>query len=201
VKRSPASLSACLAFSFALAAAGCISPSVRIEELDEAQDLGITLECNSRVASPRLRLKFYVDIVNQSGSTVDLNDLSVELVASPRGEPSRVLLARTWEFQWPKDVVLRPGKRATLPIVPEVETHRIATGAVSEGVARHRVQASNFPVGELVPGEYEVRAAVNGRHVSASWVLRVEPPAQPRIDGVPVAPADRGGPPPAARVR
>ncbi|MEM7263556.1 MAG: hypothetical protein AAF488_16330, partial [Planctomycetota bacterium] len=66
-----------------------------------------------------------------------------------------------------RSIPLRSGKKLTLPVVPEV----------TRQVMDHRVlEISEFPLTELAPGEYEIRAIFNGHFSSQPFHLVVDRP-------------------------
>jgi len=127
--------------------------SVELAELEKDNDVEIVIDSTSRVVVPGRPIKFYVDIVNRSGRTLDVGDLKVELRVSPHAEPETVSLRQTWTYrerrgdaraQFP---LIKDGKKLTIPVLPERDS-------------------SEFPLEILAPGDYLVSAAINGRHVS-----------------------------------
>jgi hypothetical protein len=155
--------------AFLALAAGCQLSAHSLRELPEEERVNVVLDANSRRAAPGRNVKFYVDITNTSSWTLDLTDLKVELTASPAADPDVVSLRGSWSYRWPERVLLPPGKRLTLPIVPENRR------AWNEQLSREVVH-SEFPLFQLAEGEYAVRASVVGRFRSEPYVLRVQRP-------------------------
>jgi hypothetical protein len=176
--------------AFVLTAPGCGAPARRIAgpgaspEEGVAADLGVVLDANARAVLPRRQVKFFVDITNLGGESVFLRDLTVELTASPRQEPGVISLRESWQYSWQQDIRLLPQRRLTLPIVPD--NQRVWKGA--------GMRVPEFPLETLRPGEYEIRATVNGRYTSQPYALRVYRPDLRAATGV--RPAGR---PPARR--
>ena len=148
-------------------AAGCNSPAHRLAGSGPADGLQVVLDANTRVVVPGKRIKFFVDITNHTHQNLDLEDLAIELTAFPRHDPSTISLRGTWSYRWSRSISLLPGRRITLPIVPE-------TGRVWKNAAgRQALGAPEFPLDQLSEGEYEVRATVYGRYTSPPYSLRV----------------------------
>lgn len=144
---------------------------VRVSELEEPGALDVRVSTANPVHAPGRKLKFLVDVTNRTSSTLDLADLSVELRvlgrlgpeghaldghelrASDPDRPARVLLRQDWVYRWGREMLLAPGKRLTVPVVPEA--------------------GLELPVGSLPEGAYEVVAVINDRHESAPCRLQV----------------------------
>ncbi|HVR74697.1 MAG TPA: hypothetical protein VMT52_10210 [Planctomycetota bacterium] len=140
---------------------GC---AVGIQNLEPGDALAVTLDGNARSYFPGapLPLKFFVDITNETGRRVDLTRLLVELrVFSPEA-PGEVKLRQNWVYRWPQEVVLEPGKRLTVPILPE----RATEGGGSP----------ELPVELLPEGRYGVVAVVNDHFQSAPYEIRIVRP-------------------------
>lgn len=140
---------------------GC---AVGIQNLEPGDALAVKLDSNARSYFPGapLPLKFFVDITNETGRRVDLTRLLVELrVFSPEA-PGEVKLRQNWIYRWPQQVLLEPGKRLTVPIVPERATEK---GGSPE-----------LPVELLPEGSYGVVAVVNDHFKSAPYEIRIVRP-------------------------
>jgi hypothetical protein len=153
--------------------AGCFSPSVRLDSIDERGAIVIVFDCNARVTYPGRALKFFVDVVNKTEQRIELNEVEIDINIYPKREPTKIALTKRWTFRWEKMMSLPAGKKLTLPINPEITTFssgRQAAGARRQG---RPVYASDFPIAQMQKGEYLVRAIVNERHVSQAYELRV----------------------------
>ncbi len=136
-------------------ASGCRMP--HLHELTGGDDIEVRLDCNSKVHMPGRRIKFFVDLVNQTGTNVDVSGVEIELKASPRGELETISLRHHWRYRWSCDSPpLRPGKRMTIPVVPE------------KGV--------EFPLEILRAGDYDIVAVVNERFTSRPYPLAIVRP-------------------------
>jgi hypothetical protein len=140
----------------ALAASACSSRPVPVEDLEEDGLLDVRLDANAKAHLPGRQLKFWVEITNRSGHTLDLADLRVELQAVPSAQRERVCLRQDWTYRWNQEMRLLPGKRLTVPIVPE------------KGV--------EFPLELLQEGKYEIVAVVNARYASRPWSIQIARP-------------------------
>jgi hypothetical protein len=158
-----------LALLPALVIGSSCSPLVRSDELSSASELDVVLDATARAVVPGKKIKFFVEITNRTGSHLDLGDVAIELTASPKGDPATVALRKTWTYRLNRPLVLAPGKRATLPIVPETITGRSA-------VLGQEVSIGEFPLAQLAEGDYEIRATVNGLRTSPPYPLRVSRP-------------------------
>ena len=140
-----------LAAVLVLVACGCASP-VPISKLEKDAPIEVRLDANSRAHEPGRQIKFFVDVTNRSDHVLDLADLSVEIqVHSP---PGKIHLRQDWTSKWGgREMLLYPGKRITVPVVPE------------KGV--------ELPIENLPEGNYDIVAVVNGRFPSRSYSLRV----------------------------
>ncbi|MBN1443763.1 MAG: hypothetical protein JXA90_13720 [Planctomycetes bacterium] len=154
-----------LLLCLAASACGCAG-KVRIDELPPEASLRVVLDANSRVAVSGRALKFFVDIHNTSGRPLDLADIEIELRASPRDEPETISLRKEWPYRWKQEITLPPDRKISLPIVPE------STRAYNPQL-QQVVTISEFPLELLEPGEYAIRAWVNGRFPSDPYILRV----------------------------
>jgi hypothetical protein len=145
-----------LAAVLALATLGCSSRPVPVEDLEEQGLLDVRLDANARAHLPGRQLKFWVEITNRSAHTLDLAALRVELQAVPALEREKVCLRQDWTYRWNQEMRLLPGRRLTVPIVPE------------KGV--------EFPLELLEEGSYEIVAVVNARYASGPWSIRIARP-------------------------
>jgi len=140
-----------------LAACGC-STAVPIDTLQDEGAIEVRLDANARMHQPGRKIKFFVDITNRSERSLDLAALNVELQArtdaDARSGPVR--LRQDWTYKWEQEMLLPPGKRITVPIVPEA------------GV--------EFRLEMLEAGKYAIVAVVNGRHTSAPYALVIARP-------------------------
>jgi hypothetical protein len=152
-----------------VSSSGC-SSAAKVDDLPETETLRIVLDANARSVAPGRQLKFFVDVHNETRRTIDVNGIDIELIASPRPDPAKISLRKSWSYNWRRDVTLAPGKRITLPIVPE------SRNSFNRQLGQ-TVEISEFPLHLLRPGEYEIRARVNERFVSRPYVLRVHPVA------------------------
>ncbi len=135
-------------------ASGCRTP--HLHELTGG-DIEVRLDCNSKAHMPGRRIKFFVDLINQTGTNVDVSGVEIELKASPRGELETISLRHSWRYRWRVDSPpLRPGKRMTIPVVPE------------KGV--------EFPLEILRAGDYDIVAVVNERFTSRPYPLAIVRP-------------------------
>lgn len=151
-----------------LLAAGCAST---LEELPPTA-LDIRLDVNTRVYGPHVpvRIKFWVDLINQSGGAVSPENLRIELQVFRVGQPQQVVIKQSWSYATGADrtssgasgVVIGAGKTMKIPILPE----------------RHdpNATASDFPLKLLPEGQYQIVAVINDRHVSRPCELRIERP-------------------------
>ena len=144
-------------FSFS---AGCLARSIGIQELKEPGSLQVSLDANQRAFEPSRRIKFFVEILNQTSDRLDLKNLKVELLVSPEEAPEKVSLRNPWSYRWGQEMLLEPGKKLTLPIVPE------------KGV--------ELPLEHLPPGNYSIIAVLNGRYTSKAYSLRI---VRPDLEG------------------
>jgi len=142
----------------AVVLAGC--RSVAIDQLESVDALEVRLDANSRSCAANMPrpLKFFIDITNRTKSTINLTGLTVELRAARERAPDTVVLREEWTYSWPRDVLLGPEKKLSIPIVPERN---------SPGVA------GEFPLAALAKGEYGIVAVVNNRHKSEPYRLKV----------------------------
>lgn len=129
----------------------------------------VTLDANTRVASEARRLKFWVDVHNGTESDLDVTRLRVELTASPVGVPDTISLRKCWSYAWQSPLEIAPGRRITLPIVPE--TRR------TPGPRGELLTISEFPLAQLVEGDYEIRAVVDERFTSPPYRISVVHPS------------------------
>lgn len=154
---SPSHLARILFFTVSLhLAVGCQMP--RLNDLQGGDEIQVRLDSNSRAHMPGRKIKFFVDLVNQTSSEVDVSVLDVELRASPHGDPDTISLRHRWRYDWKINNLpsLRPKKRMTIPVVPE------------KGV--------EFPLEILHAGDYDIVAVVNGRFSSQPYPLAVVRP-------------------------
>ena len=153
--------------------AGCFSPSTRLDSIEERGSIVVIFDCNATAAYPGRVLNFHVDIVNKTEGRVELNDIEIDINVYPKRKPAKIALTKRWTFRWQKTMSLPAGKKLTLPIKPEITS--FSSGSQAAGVRRrgHPVYASDFPIAQLEKGEYQVRAIVNGRHVSEAYELKV----------------------------
>jgi len=152
-----------------LLALGC---ATTLEDLPSEGALDIRLDANTKVYGPHvpLRIKFWVDITNQSGGPVSPEKLRVELRVHPAGDRETVALKQSWTYSTASDrgisgtgrVVIAPGKRLTLPIEPERRDPNAT--------------ADDIPLKLLPQGEYDLVAVLNGRHTSKPCRIRIERP-------------------------
>ena len=180
---------------WALCLGSCVSTKPSVEEPTSSGQLVVVLDANSHAVVPNRQIKFFVDITNNTSETLDLTDVSVELTASPLQDRSKIVLRKAWTYRLQNNAVitgrkrgytshrpvgsitLAPGKRLTLPIVPE--SSRVKEfGQV--------LTISEFPLQTLSPGEYEVRATVNEKFVSRRYRLEVYRPDLKRRHHTPV---------------
>ena len=145
-----------LAAAALLLGGGCSLSVVSIQDLSSKDALDVGLDANARAHLPGRQIKFFVDITNQSGRTLDLAKLKVELEAAPAKSPQAVTFREDWSFRWQTQVRLPPGKKITVPVVPE------------RGV--------EFPIELLPQGDYGIVAVVNDRYRSRPYPLRVVRP-------------------------
>ena len=132
-----------------LLAAGCTA--VPISDLREEKALEICLDANTRAYVPGHKIKFFVDIFNHSGRTVDAHDLHVELRVMK--SPDTISLRQDWTYDWKQEVFIKPEKRLTVPIVPQ--------------------RGLELPIEYLAQGTYDIVAVVNGRFFSEPYKLKV----------------------------
>ena len=158
-----------LTLLFAGFAASC--GSVPLAELSDEARLEVKLDANIRVVTPRRRIKFYVDLQNQTSRSIDFAGLTIELRVSPRADTESVALRQTWRYGGLSLPSLAPERRLTVPIVPE------------RGV--------ELPLEHLAPGDYQIVAVVDERFTSAPYDVHVH---RPDLAG---ARAARGSPKPA----
>lgn len=138
--------------------AGCALKALTLDNA-AADAVGVKLDANARVHHPGRQLKFFVDVINRGDRSVRLNDLRIELLASPVADEEVVSFRKEWSYggaHWEKGVFLRSGAKATIPIVPE--------GNVE------------FPLELLEPGPYHIVAVVNDRFRAAPYELLVVRP-------------------------
>jgi hypothetical protein len=140
----------------AVALWGCSSGPIPVDDLEEKGALDVRLDASSRAQLPGKQIKFWVEITNRSPHTLDLADLRVELQAVQVAEREKICLRQDWTYRWNQEIRLLPGKRLTVPIVPE------------KGV--------EFPLEILREGKYEIVAVVNERHASRPWPLQISRP-------------------------
>lgn len=138
-----------------LAACGCSAP-VPVDSVTEAGALEVRLDANARTCQPGKKIKFFVDITNRSEHSLDLAALSVELQARGDAQAGAVRLRQDWTYRWGREMLLPPGKRLTVPIVPE--------------------QGVEFRLEMLEAGQYSIVAVVNGKHASQPYPLVVARP-------------------------
>lgn len=147
---------ACL-FGAALAlslSSGC--GALPLEELEDEDDIAVRLDANARAHTPGRQIKFYVDLFNRTESDVDVRGIRIELKASPRASSGTVSLRQTWRYRWSVETPpppIAPGKRMTIPVVPE------------RGV--------EFPLEILRAGSYHIVAVVNDRFSSPPYPLEI----------------------------
>jgi len=134
---------------------GC-SATVPIQELEDQGSLEVRLDANARAHEPGRQIKFFVDVTNKTSSSLDLANLNVEIQVQEG--PGKVLLRQDWTYRWNQEMVLLPGRRLTLPIVPEQVDGEV------------RVE---LPLEQLPEGEYDLVAVINGRHASAPYKLKI----------------------------
>jgi hypothetical protein len=161
-------------------AAGCGLSSHRIADDTTADSMLVRLDANARVIDPSHRLKFFVDIVNETGGVVDVSDIAIELAVSKADEPERTRLRRTWKYSTGTRVDLQPGKKATFPIVPEVARRELPEALLGQADTSV-VAVSEFPLTLLEPGDYNVVARVNDRWSSEPYPLSVPEPRELRV--------------------
>jgi hypothetical protein len=145
--------------SAAFLLAGCTA--VGINELQSPEALEVRLDANATAygANPARRIKFFVDVTNRSGSTINLSGLKVELRALPDAASDAVLLREEWTYRWPQKVLLKADRKLSVPILPE----RPEPGGVP----------GEFPLHLLTPGDYRIIAVVNDRHLSSPYRLKI----------------------------
>ena len=138
-----------------LVTCGCSAP-MPIDALEDGAAIEVRLDANARTHQPGRKIKFFVDITNRSERSLDLAALKVELQArtDPRSGPVR--LRQDWTYKWGQEMLLPPGKRVTVPIVPEA------------GV--------EFRLEMLEAGQYAIVAVVNERHESQPYSLVIARP-------------------------
>lgn len=130
--------------------AGCAAP-VAVGELHDQDALEVRVSTANRVHQPGAQLRFLVDVTNRSGDTLDLADLRVEIrVVEP---PAKVHLRQDWVYRWGREMLLEPGKRLTVPIVPEA--------------------GLELPVEHLAEGAYDIVAVINDRFESRPCRMEV----------------------------
>lgn len=133
---------------------GCRTPG--LHELTGG-DIEVRLDSNSKAHIPGRQIKFFVDLVNQTGGDVDVSGVKIELRASPRGSPETISLRHSWRYRWKiGSPPLHPGKRLTIPVVPE--------------------QGVEFPLEILTAGDYDIVAVVNERFSSGPYPLAIVRP-------------------------
>ena len=138
-----------------LGAWGCSAP-VPIDALEDSGALEVRVDANARTHQPGRKIKFVVDITNRSERSLDLAALKVELQARTDAQGGPVRLRQDWTYRWNQEMLLPPGKRVTVPIVPEA------------GV--------EFRLEMLEAGKYAIVAVVNGRHESPPYSLVIARP-------------------------
>jgi len=138
-----------------LAACGC-STAVPIDSVQDEGAIEVRLDANARTHQPGRKIKFFVDITNRSERSLDLAALNVELQARTDAQAGPVRLRQDWTYKWGQKMLLPPGKRVTVPIVPEA------------GV--------EFRLEMLEAGKYAIVAVVNGRHESPPYSLVIARP-------------------------
>jgi len=142
----------------ALLLSSCIGRAIRIDELPEEWTLDVVLDASAYRHRPGRPIKFFVDITNPTPRRLDLSELEIELQAASVDVPAKVALRQQWSYRWPPTdaVSLQTGKKLSIPIVPE--------------------RGIEFPLEQLVEGEYVITAVVNERHRSAPFKLAIERP-------------------------
>jgi len=138
----------------ALALWGCAHVSIR--ELSTSGALEVHLDANVRAYHIGTQAKFFVDIYNRSPQAVELGGLQIELQASPVTDPDSIQMREDWSYRWPTQMLLEPGRKITVPIVPE-----------------KRVE---FTLEVLRPGPYRLAAVVNQRYRSEPYALNIVRP-------------------------
>lgn len=129
---------------------GC-SATVPIQDLEDQGSLEVRLDANARAHEPGRQIKFFVDVTNKTSGSVDLAGLNVEIQVQEG--PGKIQLRQDWTYRWNQEMILLPGRKLTLPIVPE------------KGV--------ELPLEQLPEGEYNLVAVINGRHASAPYKLKI----------------------------
>ena len=131
--------------------------SVELRHLKGQDDIAVQLDANARAHLPGRQIKFFVDLINKTERAIDLRGVRIELKASPKSQPETVSLRQSWSYRWPAGMPpLRPGKRLTVPVVPE------------KGV--------EFPLEMLAPGPYTIVAVLNDRYESGPYLVEVVRP-------------------------
>jgi len=141
-------------FSIALLASSGLSCATKVSDLKGEDLLQVNLDSNARTYVPGFDIKFYVEITNKSGGTIDLEDLSVELQV--HSEPGKVALREDWTYRWKETMHLPADKKLTLPIV---------RGRGLGGV--------ELPLELLAEGTYGIVAVINGAYSSPPYTLKV----------------------------
>jgi hypothetical protein len=161
MNRAALSLAAALA-ALTLLVPGCGSLTVASPESEGK--VKVRLDSNARSYAPGLplKLKFFVDMTNESGRTLSMEGLKIELRAFPADNPASISLRQSWTYRHPQKVYLADGKKFSIPIVPE----RAEQGGT----------AGEFPLELLPEGEYGIVAVVNGMHASPPYRLKIERP-------------------------
>lgn len=146
---------------------GC---ALQLHSVTDPAALSVKLDANAKVYGPGfpVKLKFFVDLTNATGGTIEVDALVVELSAYRVGFPESAALSQRWAYRqrgrasMEGELFLESGKRLTVPILPE----RDRPGQASK----------EFPLELLPAGEYQIFATVNGKHRSPALALRIERP-------------------------
>jgi len=143
---------ACLGFPgfLAFVLSGCAA-TLPIEKIEDRGSLEVALDANARAHQPGRQIKFFVEVTNKTSGSVDLAGLNVEIQVQEG--PDKIQLRQDWTYRWNQEMILLPGRKLTLPIVPE--------------------QGVELPLEQLPEGEYNLVAVINGRHASAPYKLKI----------------------------
>ena len=152
----------------------------QIEDMEREGEIEVVLDANATSIHAGRRIKFWVDLKNHTSGTIDIEKLSIELTAAPAAKPEKISLRREWGYNWQnQQISLLPGRKMTIPIVPEVTSVNAGSMTAAGGMLSMRqknaILTSEFPLDQLEEGPYEIRAIVNGTLRSKPYTLRVEP--------------------------
>lgn len=139
--------------------AGCAFRTATLDTVAGDDAVEVRLDANARVHHSNRQLKFFVDLINRSDSQVQLNELRIELRAHPAADAQTISLRKQWTYggmHWERGIFLRPGAKATVPIVPERNVE--------------------FPLEILDAGPYQIVAIVNDRFRTAPYQLTIVRP-------------------------